>query len=221
MSQIATQDGYPIYKQPLPPGCGGDDVVFWRAPLASDADGSETAYGPNNRGTDFTANAGHPGDWWAVDTEHGQPVVEDGYYVSETSLQDPDYPADDRRRYVDAQSVPFVVLPTAHFKEWGTKLGDVAWVQRLDEHHNVLAECAAIFADAGPSVGEGSCALLRALGGNPDPRHGGISAAVVQVFVFCGSGDGRPLPVEEIDRRARALLPALRSVPGLATPIVA
>ena len=72
----------------------------------------------------------------------------------------------------------------------------------------------------GPAVGEGSAALLRKLGANPDPRNGGIAEAWVQVFVFCGSGIERSLPAEAIERRARALLPALRSLKGLATPIV-
>ena len=221
MSQIATQNGIPIFKEPLPPGCGATDVVFFRAPMASDVDGSKTAYGPHNSGTDYTANAGEPNHWWAVVCgREGQPIIVDGYYVSTTSLQDPAYPADDRRRYVDAQAIPFIVLPAAHFKAWDAKLGDLAWVQRLDNDHNVLDECAAIFADAGPNVGEGSAALLRKLGGNPDPRRGGIAEARVQVFVFCGSGIERPLPEEAIEQRARAVLPALRALKGLSAPIV-
>ena len=222
MSQIATRGSIPIFKQPLPPGCGATAVVFYRAGGHSDVDGSKTAYGPHNEGTDYTANAGEPNHWWAlVCDRNGQPIIVDGYYVSTTSLQDPDYPVNDRRRYVDAQAVPYIVLPAAHYKAWGIKPGDVAWVQRVDENHQVLAECAAIFADAGPDVGECSAALLKQLGVNPDPRHGGIDGPRIQVFVFTDSGDGRPLPVEEIDRRARALLPALQALPGLAGPIVA
>ena len=221
MSQIATDHGIPIFKEPLPPGCGATSVVFFRAPMASDVDGSETAYGPHNSGTDYTANAGEPNHWWAlVCDKNGQPIIVDGYYVSTTTLQDPAYPVADRRRYVDADVIPFIVLPAAHYKAWGIKPGDVAWVQRLDNEHNVLDECAAIFADAGPAVGEGSAALLRKLGANPDPRRGGIAEARVQVYVFCGSGIERPLPEGAIDRRARALLPALRSLKGLAAPIV-
>ena len=220
MSQIATQNGSPIFKLPLPAGSGATAVVFYRAALASDVDGSENAYGPNNEGTDYTANAGEPNHWWAlVCGKDGKPIIVGGYYVSTTTLQDPAYPADDRRRYVDAQSIPFIVLPAAHYKAWGIRPGDVAWTQRV-EAGKVVSACAAIFADAGPAVGEGSAALCRAHGIDPDPRKGGTSERCIQVYVFCGSGTGRPLALAEINERVKGPLAAMQSLKGLAAPIV-
>ena len=221
MSQIATLGTTPIFKLPLPPGFGAAAVVFFRACLHCDVDGSLDAYGPHNSGTDYTANAGEPNHWWALVCEHGQPIIRDGFYVSTTSLQDPAFPVDDRRRYVDAKANPYIVLPVAHYAGWGIRAGDLAWVQKLDADGNVVATSPAIFADAGPNVGEGSYALLDALHINPDPRHGGIDEARVQFFVFCGSGNGRPQTLDAITAGVHALLPTLQSLTGLAAPIKA
>ena len=217
MSQIATQGKTPVFKQPLPPGCGAVAVVFFRACLHSDVDGSKNAYGPHNSGSDYTANAGEPNHWWAlVCDQNGQPIIVDGFYVSTTSLQDDGYHPADRRRYVDAQSIPFGVLPAAHYRAWGVKMGDIMLVKKLDDAGNVVAEAYAIFADAGPDVGEGSAELLRQLDVDPDPRRGGIDAARVQFFVFCESGTGQPMTADEIKARGQALRPALAALVGVA-----
>ena len=221
MSQIAALGSISIFKLPLPEGSGATAVVFFRAPLHCDVDGSKDAYGPRNSGRDYTANAGEKDHWWALVTDkHGDPIVDDGFYVSTTSLQDPAFPIEDRRRYVDAQAIPYIVLPAAHYRAWGVQIGDLAWVQKLEEGQ-VACGCAAIFADAGPNVGEGSAELLRRLSINPDPRHGGTDQARVQCYVFCGSGIERPLPADAIEARVQAMLPALRSLSGLAAPITA
>ena len=149
---------------------------------------------------------------------NGQPIVVDGFYVSTTSLQDPRYSTADRRRYVDAQSIPFIVLPAAHFRAWGVRMGDLAWVQKLDGN-DVVCGCGAIFADAGPSVGEGSAELVRKLDLDPDPKHGGTNQARVQMFVFTASGNGLPATAEGIQEEIVPLLAALRQVTGIATGI--
>ena len=228
MSQVATVDGCPVFSLPLPAGCGSPHVTFFRSDLDIDVDGSPRAYGPGNLGEDYTANAGRSGSWWGIVTgADGKPIIQGahdpapGFYVSTTSLQDPEQPRTSPLRYVDADEIPFIVLPGGHFAEWGIKLGDLAWVQKLDGGVPVAA-CAAIFADAGPrdKLGEGSPALARALGINPDPKRGGTSSKRIQFYVFAGSGTGRPMSGEEIDARVRAkLLPALRSLGGLSTPI--
>ena len=209
----------PIFKLPFPDGSPATAAIFFRACLHVDVDGSKTAYGPHNSGTDYTANAGEANHWWAlVCGPDGQPIVRDGFYVSTTSLQDPAYPADDRRRYVDAQSIPFIVLPSAHYKAWGVRMGDLAFVQKLDaDDHTVLASSAAIFADAGPAVGEGSAELTRRLFLDPDPRHGGTDQPRIQFSVFAGSGTGRPMTADEIDARVQTL----RQIPGLAAAVPA
>jgi hypothetical protein len=91
-----------------------------------DADGAYRAYHPANKGLDFLANGGKPGNWWALVTENGKPsgtpVVQGpadpapGFYISTTSLEDPAFGRKDPRRYVDSESIPYIVLP-------GGKLG--------------------------------------------------------------------------------------------------
>src|SRR6478672_2561316 len=41
-------------------------ATMYKAKMYIDADGSPRAYGPNNSGLDWTANAGYPGNWWAL-----------------------------------------------------------------------------------------------------------------------------------------------------------
>ncbi len=89
---------------------------------------------------------------------------------------------------VNAEHIPYVVLPLGKYKHLGVNLGDIAAVR-----YNGKVQFA-VFADAGPSykLGEGSMALAQALGINNSPRHGGISKPQVEYIVFPGSGNGRP-----------------------------
>ena len=141
--------------------------------MAVDADGAYRAYHPNNRiGLDSIEHAGHPGDWWALATDtgrpNGRPVVQGkndpapGYYVSMTSLFDASI-ADERnpRRFVDAMSIPYVVLPPEGFKH--AKLGDFATVVNLQNGKVAAAIVADESAHELP-MGEGSIALASALG---------------------------------------------------------
>ncbi len=76
----------------------GEDAFFFEAGMTIDADGAPDAYHPDNTGTDHLANAGRPGNWWALATDtgqpSGQPVVQGpgdpnpGFYVSTTALED-------------------------------------------------------------------------------------------------------------------------------------
>jgi hypothetical protein len=96
--------------------------------MAVDADGAYRAYHPNNRmGLDAIEHAGHPGNWWALATDtgtpEGRPVLQrendpaPGYYVSMTSLFDASITNErNPRRFVDAVSIPYVVLPPEGFK---------------------------------------------------------------------------------------------------------
>ena len=213
MAQIDKRGQSPIFRLPLPAACGASAVVFFRAKLNVDVDGSKTAYGPGNEGTDYTANAGEPHHWWAlVCGPDGAPIERDGYYVSTTSLQDHNFAADDRRRYVDAQSIPFIVLPASRFAAWGLKIGDLAWVQLLDQG-SVVAACAAIFADAGPEDrgGErGTGAQIISRSRSPPRRHGPGASAVFRVRGQRQrqADDGRA------DQRAGAVFSAGVALPG-------
>ena len=154
-------------------------------------------------GLDYLANAGHPGNWWGIVTDNGRPygnpVVQGkgspypGYYISETSLQDSRRPAKDTARYVNSETVPFIVLPIR--PSLGAKLGDLAMVFRPSTGDSSFA----IYADVGPSnqVGEGSMALADNLQVNSDPKRGGVSGGIV-TLLFKGVNIGWPRPNREL-----------------------
>ena len=104
--------------------------------------------------------------------------------------------------------------------ELGCKLGDFAFVAR-EANDGSERTSAAIFADVvAPElpVGEGSIALAERLGIPPDPRRGGTLRASVHYVLFCGSGDGRPRTVAEIDAEGARLAAARRSRDAAACP---
>ncbi len=194
--------------------CGSADVraLVFKSGLAVDADGAFRAYHPNNSlGLDTIEHAGRPGNWWALATDtaklSGHPVLQDkndpapGYYVSMTSLFDSENPNErDPRRFVDAASIPYVVLPPKGFRR--VKLGDLAMVINL---HNREMSAAIVADESAPDLpmGEGSMALANALGIDSNPRTGGIDNGVVYV-IYPNSGNGRPRSLEEIHSLARS-----------------
>lgn len=193
--------------------------------MAVDADGAYRAYHANNRmGLDSLEHAGHPGNWWALATDtgtpRGRPVLQGendpapGFYVSMTSLFDASITGErNPRRFVDAASVPYVVLPPEGFKY--AKLGDFAIVVNL---RNGKLEGAIIADESAPKLpmGEGSIALARALSIDSDPRSGGVEKGIAYV-IFPDSGNGKPRVLEEIVSTSQAHfqrwggLPRLRS----------
>src|SRR5687767_14284317 len=58
----------------------GETAFVFHGGLAIDADGAPNAYHPEDRGIDHLANAGRPGNWWAVVTDDrsskGTPIVQ-------------------------------------------------------------------------------------------------------------------------------------------------
>jgi hypothetical protein len=88
----------------------------------------------NKSGLDYLANAGKPGNWWALVTDNGKssgnPVVQSSsdpapsFYISTTSLEDSSVGREDPRRYVNAEWINFFVLPGK--LGLGAKLGDLA-----------------------------------------------------------------------------------------------
>jgi hypothetical protein len=170
------------------------DVIYWTAGLAIDADGSPHAYHPDSAlGLDRLANAGHPGNWWGVVTDNGKasgpPVIQSlddpapGYFISTTSLEDWSRDWNDPARQVNAETIPFIVLP-ANLPDVYHRLGDFAVVVNLANGK----KAGAIVADIGPTdhIGEASIALAQALDIPSDPRTGGASADIL-VVVFSGS----------------------------------
>jgi len=197
------KDGGTVYHQS---GASGDDQPFFYRThvFNTDDDGAPRAYSPRGRAggaLDYTANAGHPGNWYGIVTNNnrpsGTPIIQGpndpapGFYVSSTSLADGTKKSVDPRRYVDASTVPYVVLPSQLQKTGGAKMGDIATVINLKT--GKLSH--AIVADSGPSnhIGEGSLALEKAIGasgsvdllwivypGTAQNPHWPVAAATIQ-----------------------------------------
>ena len=139
-----------------------------------DADGAPNAYHPNDTGLDALANAGFPrGGWRSVlvqdPKDPGQPFVQKagafaGFFVSKTTLEDPDAPAAEPQRYVDATMFPYIVFPGAFEQLEGTGvIGDIV----LAKHIDAGLTSPAIVADLGPrnaALGEISIRLAANLG---------------------------------------------------------
>lgn len=188
--------------------------------VALDADGSPRAYHPNDTGLDALANAGYPHRGWksvlVVDPANSnKPYVQPdgptkGYFVSKTSLTDPTLPDTDPNKYVDSETVPYIVFPGGFHALGGTGTwGDLVMVRKL----NSQLQSAAIVADGGPTkapLGEISLALAVALGGtNPNPRNGhGAPTGSFQYVVFPGSKSNPPWrrSLQNIQQQASALL---------------
>ena len=185
-----TIQGFKVYKH-NPSG-----TILFKAKMAIDADGSPRAYGPNNSGLDYTANAGSPGNWWGVVTNNnGNPIIQGsgspypGMYVSTTSLVNNSYSSTNPLHYVNSEAIPFFVLPSAVTSLGNIHLGDIGYV------YNTLTGqgCYAIFADGGPSgkLGEASIYLASQIGVNSNARTGGTTQGIIDYIVFPNSGAGQ------------------------------
>jgi hypothetical protein len=183
------------------------DAVLFQSGMYVDADGAPNAYGPHNRGLDFTANAVRGGKFLSVATHpDGKPVIQrsgrfKGFYVSTTSLHNAAGSPTSPDTYVDARKIPYIVLPPEFMNQFGVALGDLAVVTNQRSGKSSFA----IFADVGPhgKIGEGSVALARALGINDDPRHGGIGSSIAYlVFPKSGLGPGKLRSAKELRKSA-------------------
>ncbi len=189
----------------------GDDAFFYVAEMSIDADGSPHAYHKDSdKGLDHLANAGRPGNWWALVTaKNGKPGTQKpedpapGFYISTTALTDPARAETDPRRYVDSETIPYFVLPGKHRTD--AQLGDLGVIVNLKNRKSV----GAIFADIGPTnhLGEASIAAAKALEIPESPRRGGASGDVFYL-VFPQSGNGRPQTRAKIEKQAEKLFAA-------------
>ncbi len=191
----------------------GKTAFFFESGLQIDADGAPDAYHPDDIGTDWLANAGRPGRWWALATDNGKmsgtPVIQGpddpkpGYYVSKTTLEDGSKDPHDPRRYVNSNEIPYFVLPLGN--SGGAKPGDFGVVMNRKNRKLSFA----IFADKGPQdkIGEGSIALAKALGISGNPKRGGASGDV-WYLVFPNSGNRKPRALTEINSEGKRLFDA-------------
>lgn len=160
------------------------------AKMAIDADGangqsSAPVYAPKGykpEPLDYLANAGGPGNWYGVVTDNGKPngrpVIQKvghpmpGAFVSATSYEKREFSRGDPNRYIDANSVIYIVLP-GHWRmeAKGVVLGCRATVKDIKTGKTV--EAAVL--DFGPKakLGEASIACARFFGVPTSPKNGG------------------------------------------------
>lgn len=139
---------------------------------------------------DYLENAGGPGNWYGVVTDNGQsngnPIKQKsnhpapGAYVSATSYEFPGFSRGDPARYVDAASVPYIVIP-GHWRAEakGVVLGCRATVE--DTKTGLIIEAAVL--DFGPrsKLGEASIACAKLFKINSSPKNGGTD---VKRFIY-------------------------------------
>jgi hypothetical protein len=191
----------------------GSEAVFYRSGLAIDADGAPNAYHPDDlSGIDALVHAGVPGNWWALVTENGEPILQKGgtytgFYVSMTWLHREDglYSPVDPRYWIDAREVPYLAIPRSVWEPAGIDKGDLAVV--LNEKANRISW--AIVADWGTeeTLGEGSIALAETLKVPSDPRVGGVPEGIAYLVFPNTAGRPRwPRDVGEMERKVAELL---------------
>lgn len=204
-------------------GTANTPAYLWRARMTICADGAPKCYHPQGAppGLDYTANGGHSGNWWGIATHDGRPdgnpLIQTagdpapGFYVSMTALGDPMISYGKQERYVDSNTIPYIVLPggkqVSQFSgPVPLKLGDLAAVYHVGNKSLAFAICA----EVGPKeqLGEGSIELARRLGIPEAPKNGGIQSKDIVYLAFPGSGNQRPQPDSAIQPTAGALFDA-------------
>ncbi len=179
---------------PLPPQNADGSYTTPPAGMQIDADGANgqtggvPVYAPEGyepESLDYLANAGGPGNWYGVVTDTGEndgtPIKQQvggpapGAYVSATSYRWPTLARIDPLAYVDAASVPFIVLPS-HWRRLavGVVLGCKATIK--DTKTGKFLEAAGVM-DFGPraKLGEASVACAEFFGVPSSPKNGGTS----------------------------------------------
>jgi hypothetical protein len=167
-----------------------DDLrVFFTADGDIDADGANgqnggpAAYKTDNSGTEDLANGGMKikngkvicAKSWArsiviLDTDNEPKVFSGGIIGSLTWYRHMDKDVKDPAAYVDAETVPYIVVPSLIVQHTA---GIVRGCKARVTLGGSSIEC--VVADRGPAnkIGELSIAAARAIGLNPSPRHGG------------------------------------------------
>jgi hypothetical protein len=131
----------------------GTTPLFFKAKFAVDADGAARAYHPDDvpEALDLKKNATSGSKKYIQGQKRNGKLGKGphpGFYVSETSLSQGN--AWDVDSFVDAEFVPYIVLPAHFAKDVAT--GNLCTVVNLKN----FRATAAIFADTNPDVGEAS-----------------------------------------------------------------
>jgi len=197
----------PVFQLP------GSSDYFFVSKMAIDVDGAPRAYHPrDSRPPDNHTEAL---DWLtSVSSQdlhgiQGQNGIgpRPGFYVSGTSLENPAYPENDTRRYVDGETIPYIVLVNPFPQPRGDRieLGDCGMVIDLQSGRSSVG----IFADVGHAVGEDSLRLALNLGLDPTasdhpPKVSGYEERVDFLhIIFSNSKVLPPWHVNDIENMAR------------------
>jgi hypothetical protein len=194
---IATIEGCEILLEDTPEG----EKVTFTADADIDADGANgqngahAAYKADDSGSEALANGGmgiHQGEVVGIKdffkdvvvVEHGKPkIFPGGIIVSKTAYHIRGEQDDTPERYVDAETVPYVVVPPVIInRTQGVVRGCFARVTFKGKS----VDC--VVADVGPSkkVGEISIAAARAVDMPASPRSGGEDRKIVEYEIFPG-----------------------------------
>lgn len=179
-----------------------DGRVHFVADADIDADGANgqnggpAAYRADDTGSEVLANGGMRlqgskvmcAQPWArdiviLDADNQPRVFPGGVIASMTWYRHPGKAIDDPAAYVDAETVPYIVVPPLVVQRTaGIVRGCKARVTRLGRS----VDC--VVADRGPAnrVGELSIAAARAIGIDPSPRQGGVASADVLYELWPG-----------------------------------
>lgn len=172
----------PVYRLP------GKVGYFFQAAMAVDVDGSPNAYRSpkctdNSTPLDDIGNAtSNSLSYIQGFPSHGRTGrgPHPGYYVSQTSLG---YPHDDDwdcGKWVDGETIPYIILPDHYL---GASLGDAAYVVHIPTGRYTHA----LFADTNPLVGEASLKVARNLHRALTPSDGDDNDHYIYLF-FPGVG---------------------------------
>lgn len=164
---------------------------------ANGQNGQRAAYTADDSGSELLANGGMKiaaggkvicAKSWARDIvilgDDNQPkVFPDGVIASMTWYRHPGMKANDPKAYVDAETVPYIVVPQLIVQGVA---GIVRGCKARVTYNGKSVDC--VVADRGPAnkIGELSIAAARALGLPSSPRNGGTDDPVVTYELWPG-----------------------------------
>ncbi len=176
--------------------------VFFTADADIDADGANgqnggvAAYRVDDKGSEALANGGMAivngkvvcAKPWArsiviLDRDNEPKVFPGGIIASMTWYRHPGKMADDPAAYVDAETVPYIVVPPLIVQQTA---GVVRGCKAKVTYKGRSVDC--VVADRGPSakIGEISIAAARAVGIPSSPRKGGVESPDVTYELWPG-----------------------------------
>ena len=183
---------------------GVTSIIAYQGGMEVDADGAPNAYCPKGGGLDAIKDAGHPGNWFGVETDtgekDGEPFIQGPNdpcpecYVSGTALVDHTKPRHDPNRYVNAAEVPYISVP----RELKHLVGCLCVVL----YKSFLSP--GIVAEVGPEgkYGEASIMMAKVNDIPSSPISGGVEAGVTYI-IFEGTSKGWPRDYAEFSAAAQ------------------